>query len=424
MGFFIVALFFFLFLIGFPVVLSIIIPVLVYVFWSGVPLELVTQRMHYSLDSYPLIAVPIFIFVGNLMNSSGITRRIFRFADTLVGRLPGGLAQVNIFASLIFSGMSGAALADVGGLGQIEIQAMKEKGFSTSFAAAVTIASATVGPIFPPSIPLVIYGSVASVSVVKLLLGGILPAILAVITMMIMTAILSKLRNFPRAERWPTLKEVWRDLLPALPALLTPLLLISGMLSGYFTPTEAASVTVFYVFLISGVVYRELDWTQVWNALVETVKATSTILIIVAAASLFGWILAIEQIPQLFSSFILSITQNPLLLLLLLNIILFIVGMFLDSTTATLLLVPIVVPPLVKSGVDPIHLGLVFIFNIMIGLITPPMGLSLFLVSEISKVPMKSIIKDVLPYMIPLVVTLFMITYIPGIVLFIPSLLK
>ncbi len=424
MGFFIVALFFFLFLLGFPVVLSIIIPVLVYVFWSGVPLELVTQRMHYSLDSYPLIAVPIFIFVGNLMNSSGITRRIFQFADTLVGRLPGGLAQVNIFASLIFSGMSGAALADVGGLGQIEIQAMKEKGFSTSFAAAVTIASATVGPIFPPSIPLVIYGSVASVSVVKLLLGGILPAILAVITMMIMTAILSKIRNFPRAERWPTLREVWRDLLPALPALLTPLLLIAGMLSGYFTPTEAASVTVFYVFLISGVIYRELNWAQVWNALVETVKATSTILIIVAAASLFGWILAIERIPQLFSSFILSITQNPLLLLLLLNLILFIVGMFLDSTTATLLLVPIVVPPLVRSGVDPIHLGLVFIFNIMIGLITPPMGLSLFLVSEIAKVPMKSVIKDVLPYMIPLVVTLFMITYIPGIVLFIPSLLK
>lgn len=424
MGFLIVGLFFFLFLIGFPVVLAIIFPVLLYVIWSGVPLELITQRMHYSLDSYPLIAVPIFIFVGNLMNSSGITSRIFKFADTLVGRLPGGLAQVNIFASLIFSGMSGAALADVGGLGQIEIQAMKEKGFSTPFAAAVTVASATVGPIFPPSIPLVIYGSVASVSVVKLLMGGILPALLAVCSMMVMTALLSKIHNFPRADRWPTGKEILDSFFPALPALLTPLLLITGMLTGFFTPTEAASVTAFYVFLISGVIYRELTWLHIKNALIETVKATSTILIIVAAASLFGWILAIEQIPQLFSSFILSITKNPLLLLLLLNLILFLVGMFLDSTTATLLLVPIVVPPLVRSGVDPIHLGLVFIFNIMIGLVTPPMGLSLFLVSEIAKVPMKSVIKNVIPYLIPLIVTLFMITYIPGIVLFIPSLLK
>jgi len=424
MGFLIVALFFLLFLMGFPVILSIVIPVLLYVFSRGLPLELITQRMHYALDSYPLIAVPIFIFVGNLMNCSGITKRIFKFADTLVGRLPGGLAQVNIFASLIFSGMSGAALADVGGLGQIEIQAMKEKGFSTSFAAAVTVASATVGPIFPPSIPLVIYGSVASVSVVKLLLAGIFPALLAVATMMIMTAILSKIRNLPRAERWPTFKEITRDFFPALPALLTPILLIGGMLSGYFTPTEAASVTAFYVLLISNFVYRELSWNHIWNSLIETVKSTSTILIIVAGASLFGWILAIERIPQLFSSFILSITQNPWVLLLLLNLILFIVGMFLDSTTATLLLVPIVVPPLVRSGVDPIHLGLVFIFNIMIGLITPPMGLSLFLVTEISKVPMKSVMKEVVPYLIPLVVTLFMITYIPGIVLFIPSLLK
>ncbi len=424
MGFLLVGLFFILFITGFPVILAIMIPALIYVGVSGVPLSFVTQRMHYALDSYPLIAVPVFIFVGSLMNSAGITKKIFKFADTLVGRLPGGLAQVNIFASLIFAGMSGAALADVGGLGQIEIQAMKEKGFSSSFAAAVTVASATVGPIFPPSIPLVIYGSIAGESVVKLLLGGILPAILAVIAMMIMTAVLSKKYQFPRAERWPNFKEIVRDFFPALPALLCPLLLIAGMLSGLFTPTEAASITVVYVLCISYFFYKELNWIHIKNALIDTVKSTSTILIIVSAASLFGWIMAVEQIPQLFSSFLLSISTNPIILLLILNIILLIVGMFLDSTTATLLLVPIVVPPMVNAGVDPVHLGLVFIFNIMIGLITPPMGLSLFLVCDIAKVPMKSVIKDCLPYFIPLLGTLLIITYVPQVVLWIPNMLK
>ncbi len=424
MGVLIVTLFFILFVIGFPVVLAIAIPALIYVFVNGVTIDMVAQRMHYSLDSYPLIAVPVFIFVGNLMNSSGITSRIFKFADTLVGRLPGGLAQVNIFASLIFSGMSGAALADVGGLGQIEIRAMKERGFTGSFASAVTCASATVGPIFPPSIPLVIYGSVASVSIVKLLLAGITPAILAVVTMMLMTGFISIVRGYPRAERWPTLREIVHDFLPAFPALMTPILLIFGMLSGLFTPTEAASVTVAYVLLISTVIYRELTWRHLMTAAFETVKSTSAILLIVAAASLFGWILAVEQIPQLFSETLLSISTNPYVLLLILNGILLVVGMFLDSTTATLLLVPIIVPPLVGAGIDPIHLGLVFIFNIMIGLVTPPMGLSLFMVSNIARVPIKDVMKAILPYFIPLIATLLIITYVPQFVLWIPNLLR
>jgi len=424
MGIAIVVLFFALFMLGFPVVLAIALPSLIYVFSEGIPLAMVAQRMHYALDSYPLIAVPVFIFVGNLMNSTGITNRIFKFADTLVGRLPGGLAQVNIFASLIFSGMSGAALADVGGLGQIEIRAMKEKGFSVPFASAVTVASATVGPIFPPSIPLVIYGSVAGVSVVKLLLGGILPALLAVAAMMVMTGILATARKYPRASRWPKLAEIVADFVPAFPALMTPALLIAGMLGGIFTPTEAASATVVYVFLIGTLVYRELNFAHVKTALFESVKSTSTILIIVSAASIFGWILAVEQIPPLFSSALLSISRNPIVLLFILNIILFVVGMFLDSTTATLLLVPIIVPPLVGAGVDPVHLGLIFIFNIMIGLVTPPMGLSLYMVSDIAKCPLKDVVRETIPYLAPLLATLFMITYIPRIVLFIPGLLK
>lgn len=424
MGLVMLGLFLGLFLFGFPVIVAIGIPSLMYIVAENIPLTLVAQRIQYALDSFPLIAVPVFIFVGNLMNSSGVTKRIFAFADTLVGRLPGGLAQVNIFASLIFSGMSGAALADVGGLGQIEISAMKERGFTPQFSAAITAASATVGPIFPPSIPLVIYASVASVSVVKLLIGGILPALLAVVMLMLMTVVLAKLGNFPRAERWPTGRELLRDFLPALPALLTPILLIFGMLSGYFTATEAASATVAYVVLISAVIYRELTWTHFWNAAIETVKATSAILLIVAFASLFGWILAVEQIPQMLSRLLLTISRNPAVLLLILNGLLLIVGMFLDSTTATLLVVPIVVPPLVALGLDPVHIGLVFIFNIMLGLVTPPMGLSLFLISDIAKVPIKDVFVAILPYFVPLIATLLLITYVPQIVLFLPSLVR
>jgi tripartite ATP-independent transporter DctM subunit len=422
-GIAVIIIFLTLFVIGFPVAVSILLPSVWYILSQGLPIEMIAQRMQYSLDSYTLAAVPLFIFVGNLMNSSGITTRMFTFADRLVGRLPGGLAQVNIFASLIFAGMSGAALADVGGLGQIEIKAMEEKGFRKDFAAAVTVASATVGPIFPPSVPLVIYGSIAGVSVIKLLLSGIIPAIIAVVLMMLLTGFLAIKRGYPRAERWPTIKEISSSFLPALPALLTPIILIIGMLTGIFTPTEASALTVLYVFLISAF-YRELTWKSIISALLETIKSTASVLIIVAAASLFGWILAVEQVPQMFSSLLLSISDNPLVLLLILNLMLSVVGTMLDSTTAILLLVPIIIPPLIGVGVDPIHLGIIFVFNIMVGLVTPPMGLSLFMVSKVAKVPINMVIKQVAPYYIPLVFTLIIVTYVPGLVLWLPNLLK
>ena len=423
MGVTVVILFLVLFLLGFPVVASILIPCVGYIVLQGLPIEMVAQRVNYALNSYVLSAVPLFILVGNLMNTSGVTTRMFNFADKAVGRIPGGLAQVNVFASLIFAGMSGAALADVGGLGQIEIKAMKEKGFSVPFSSAVTVASATIGPIFPPSIPFVVYGSVAGVSIIKLLLSGIVPAILMTIAMMILTAVIALKRKYPRAERWPTFKELWDAFLPAFPALFTPVVLIYGMLSGVFTPTEGAAITVCYVLIVS-LFYRELTLKGVLDALVETIKSTCSVLIIVGAASLFGWILAVEQIPQQFSTLLLSISTNPLVLLAILNLILLFVGMFLDSTTATLLLVPIVIPPLVGAGIDPIHLGLVFIFNIMIGLVTPPMGLSLFMVSKIANITIKEVVKEVVWYYIPLIITLIIVTYVPALVLWIPNMVK
>jgi tripartite ATP-independent transporter DctM subunit len=421
-GYAVVAAFVALFILGFPVVLAIGIPSIVYILAKGLPLDLVAQRTLYALDSFPLVAVPVFLFVGSVMNSAGISRYIYRFADTAAGRLPGGLAQVNIFGSLIFAGMSGSALADIGGIGRIEIDAMKSKGFSTPFAAAVTSSSAIVGPIFPPSIPLIIYGTVTGVSVIQLLLGGILPGLLCVAMLMLMTGWLAVRRNYPRADRWPTPAELWRDFKPAFPAIAAPLILIGGMLMGFFTPTEIASVTVAYAILISTLFYRELTWRGVLAAGYETLRASAGILLIVAVAALFGWILSVEQVPQHLTKLMLSISTNPYVLLLIVNALLLVVGMFLDSTTAILVIAPIIAKPLVAAGVDPVHLGMVVVFNLMIGLLTPPMGLALYLVADIAKVTMKDVLKEMMPYYVPLAITLLLITYVPSLTTWIPRL--
>ena len=424
MGLAIIIAFLALFMLGFPVVYAILLPAIAYVLIEGMPLGLLAQRVTYALDSFPLVAVPIFIFVGNLMNLAGITERIFRFADALVGRIPGGLAQVNIFSSLIFSGMSGAALADVGGLGKIEIEAMKSRGFAAPFSAAVTAASAVVGPIFPPSIPLIVYGSITSVSIIQLLVAGIVPAIICIVLLMITAAVIALVRDMPRAERWPTARELGSTFVPALPALLAPILMISGMMAGLFTPTEAAAVTAAYVLVVSGLVYRELTFSHLWHATLLTFRATSAILMIVAVASLFGWILAVEQIPQDFSRFILQFSTDPVVLLLIANVIFFVAGMFLDSTTATLLVVPVIAPPLVMAGIDPVHLGIVVIFNLMLGLLTPPMGLSLFLVSQIAQISLRQLLRALVPFYVPLVVTLGIITFADDLVLWLPKMLR
>jgi tripartite ATP-independent transporter DctM subunit len=355
------------------------------------------------------------------MNCSGISHYIYKFADTAVGRLPGGLAQVNIFGSLVFSGISGSALADIGGLGRIEIDAMREKGFHVPFACAVTCSSAIIGPIFPPSIPLIIYGTVTGASVLQLLLGGILPGLLCTVMLMLMAAWLAKKRNYPRAQRWPSMQEFWSDMWPAMPALAAPVLLTVGMLVGWFTPTEVASVTVAYTLLIGILYYKKLTLEGLRLAAFETIRATSGILLIVSIAALFGWILSVEQIPQQITAVMLSISKDPFVLLMIVNVMLIVVGMFLDSTTAILVIAPIIAKPLMAAGVDPVHLGMVVVFNLMIGLVTPPMGLSLYLVSDIAKVKMRDVLKEMLPFYIPLVGTLLLITYVPWITTSIPK---
>jgi tripartite ATP-independent transporter DctM subunit len=290
------------------------------------------------------------------------------------------------------------------------------------FAAAVTSSSAIVGPIFPPSIPLIIYGTVTGVSVIQLLLGGIVPGLICVAMLMLMTGWLAVRRGYPRAGRWPTFAELWRDFKPAFPAILAPLILIGGMLAGFFTPTEIAAVTVAYAILISTLYYRELTWPGLLSAAYESIRASAGILLIVAVAALFGWILSVEQVPQKLTGVLLSISTDPYVLLLLVNVLLLLVGMFLDSTTAILVIAPIIAKPLVAAGVDPVHLGMVVVFNLMIGLLTPPMGLALFLVADIAKVTMKAVLREMVPYYVPLVVTLLLITYIPELTTWIPRL--
>jgi tripartite ATP-independent transporter DctM subunit len=419
-GYIVIGSFLALFLLGFPVVLAIGLPCLAYLFINGIPVDLVAQRMLYSLDSFPLIAVPVFLFVGSVMNCSGISHYIYQFANTAVGRLPGGLAQVNIFGSLVFSGISGSALADIGGLGRIEIDAMRKKGFNVPFACAVTSSSAIIGPIFPPSIPLIIYGTVTGASVLQLLLGGILPGLICTAMLMGTAAWLAKRRNYPRAERWPTYKEFLTDMWPAIPALAAPVILTAGMLGGWFTPTEVASVTVAYTVLIGTFYYKKLTLNGLRIAAFETIRATSGILIIVSVAALFGWILSVEQIPQQITAAMLSFSKDPYVLLFIVNVMLLIVGMFLDSTTAILVIAPIIAKPLMAAGVDPVHLGMVVVFNLMIGLVTPPMGLSLYLVADIAKVKMRDVLKEMLPFYVPLVGTLVLITYVPWITTVIP----
>lgn len=419
-GYIVIASFLTLFLLGFPVVLAIGLPCLAYLFINGIPVDLVAQRMLYSLDSFPLIAVPVFLFVGSVMNCSGISHYIYQFANTAVGRLPGGLAQVNIFGSLVFSGISGSALADIGGLGRIEIDAMRQKGFNVPFACAVTSSSAIIGPIFPPSIPLIIYGTVTGASVLQLLLGGILPGLICTAMLMGTAAWLARRRNYPRAERWPTAKEFLADMWPAIPALAAPVLLTAGMLGGWFTPTEVASVTVAYTVFIGFFYYKKLTLDGLRIAAFETIRATSGILIIVSVAALFGWILSVELIPQQITTAMLSVSKDPYVLLLIVNVMLLIVGMFLDSTTAILVIAPIIAKPLMAAGVDPVHLGMVVVFNLMIGLVTPPMGLSLYLVADIAKVKMRDVLKEMLPFYVPLVGTLILITYVPWITTVIP----
>ncbi len=407
---------------GVPVAVCLGLSSAITILIHDLPVSVLVQRSVNALDSSTLLAVPLFIFAAALLSATGVTNHLFELMRMLVGRMRGGVAQVNVLVSLIFSGMSGAALADIGALGGIQIRMMAEQGYSKRFAAGITIAAATIGPIFPPSIPLIIFATAAETSAVRALLAGVVPALVVTAALMIQIAVMARLRDLPRDTVRPSLPQISRKFAISLPALLAPVLMIGGLLSGYFGPTEVAGVVVAYSVLIGIVIYRSLTTGRFWTAAVETVEATANILFVVATAALFAWVLTIGRVPAVAGEWLLGVSTNPLVLLLILNVVLLIAGMFLESIAAILIIAPIVAPTLLLAGVPPEQLGVVFVLNLMIGLLTPPVGMSLYMVSVITKMDMGEVVRGVLPFYIPLFVALGVVTLFPGISTWLPEL--
>lgn len=390
-------------------------------FFSDIPIIVMVQRMVIGIDSFVLLAIPLFILTGKLMNAGGITDRLFSFARGLVGHVRGGLGQANIIASMIFSGMSGSAVADAGGLGTIEIKAMTDQGYPKEFSGAITIASSVIGPVIPPSIPMVLYGALAEVSVGRLFMGGIIPGILVGISLMILVYTMSIKRNYPRDKRI-SFKEFLIRFEEAFLPTLTPVIILGGIISGIFTPTEAAAVAAVYAFALSFFVYRTLKIKNIPKILLDTMITTAIVTFIISNASSFSYLLLLGDISGKLVNALTAITMNRYVMLLILNIVLLFFGCVMEAGVALILLVPILVPLLNIVGIDLVHFGVVITLNLMIGVATPPIGMSLFVVSQISNMKVEDLMRSILPFLIPPIIVLFLITYIPILVTWIPNL--
>ncbi|WP_341922308.1 TRAP transporter large permease [Polaromonas sp. YR568] len=449
---------------GIPVAIAMAGSALIYIWWTGtLPAFVVIHRMVSGIDSFPLLAVPFFILAGNLMNNAGITNRIYNYALALVGWLKGGLGHVNVVGSVVFAGMSGTAIADAAGLGTIEIKAMTDHGYSKEFAVGVTAASATLGPIIPPSLPFVIYGMMANVSVGALFLAGILPGILMAVLMMLTVAYFAHKNGWgadikfewPRVIKalvetlvvagWPMALwllitkagfppqiTVFAGLIVLFAAdkffnfqavlpIMTPVLLIGGMTTGIFTPTEGAIAACLWAMVLGLAWYRTLNWKMFVKVCLDTVETTATVLFIVAAASIFGWMLTATGVTAAISEWVLGFTKEPWVFLLLANLLMLFVGCFLEPTAAITILVPILVPICQQLGIDLVHFGLVMVLNLMIGLLHPPMGMVLFVLARVAKLSVERTTIAILPWLVPLLGSLIVITYFPKLVLWLPK---
>jgi tripartite ATP-independent transporter DctM subunit len=383
------------------------------------PFPAITRMAMGVGDSFPLMAVPFFILAGAIMNTGGITTRIFEFADKLCGHITGGLGHANILASIIFSGMSGTAIADTGGLGAIELKAMKDAGYDDDFSLAITGASSIIGPIIPPSVPAVVFGVIGEVSIGRLFIGGVIPGLIMGLAMAIFVYFQSKRRGYPKKKR-ATIRELAASTRKSFFALLTPVVIIGGILAGVITPTEAAILAVVYSLILS-VAYGDFKRKHLISVLRETVNGTVSVMLIVSCASLFGYILASEQIPQKMTTFFMATLPNKYAALLVINILLLVAGTFMETISAITILTPVLIPVAAGFGVDPVHFGIIMILNLMIGLMTPPVGMVLYVLSGVSKVPFEQIVKAIWPYIIVLTIVLLILTYVPQIVLFLPN---
>ncbi|NCC13257.1 MAG: TRAP transporter large permease [Spirochaetia bacterium] len=406
-------------LIGVPISISIGASAILGCLNLGYPLMVIGQKMVSGIDSFLLIAIPLFILAGNLMNAGKITEKIFDFAKRLVGWIPGGLGHANIVASLIFAGMSGSAAADAGGLGTIEMEAMTTNGYDEDFSAAVTAASTVIGPIFPPSIPLIIYGSVASVSVSQLFMGGVVPGLLMAFALMVMVFLFAIKRSYQRIGF--SMRLLIKQFFASILSIITPLIILSGFTLGLFTPTEASSVAVGYALIIAIAVYRSLDWKTFKQCLLESAITSANTLFIIGTSMLFSYVLIKEGVSTQMATFILGISDNPYLILLVINVLLLILGMFMEPGAILTLMLPVLLPIVKALGIDLVHFGVVMVLNLMIGQVTPPFGVCLFIIADVSKISLNRMYRAILPFLIPLVVVLFLCTYVPQLVTWLPS---
>jgi len=407
-----------------PIAIALFLSSLFFLLSKGMNLTIIPQTMIEGVNSYTLLAVPLYIFVGELMNSTGITNRIFSFALALMGHVRGGLGHVNVLGSMIFAGISGSATADAAGLGRVEIKAMEEAGYRTEFAAAITAASSIIGPIIPPSIHMVIYGAIADVSVASLFLGGFVPGVLMGVSLMVMIYFMARTgREVCPVHKRPPLKEIFRSFRKALFPILAPVIIVGSIIFGIGTPTESGAIAVMYV-VILGLIYRELTIKNIMGALERTVSSSIVIMFILATSRAFAWSLTIERVTDSIVELIFAFTGNKFVILLLINVVLLILGCFETATANLVIVTPILVAVAQQIGMDLVHLGVMVVFNLVIGIITPPVGTSLYIVADITKLPFETVAKETLKYLPPLLVVLALITYWPQLVLFVPNLFR
>ncbi|HOA15485.1 MAG TPA: TRAP transporter large permease [Bacillota bacterium] len=414
--------FFITMLAGIPVGFGLGIGSLVTLLVKGYSLSTIAARMFTGVDNFPIMAIPFFCIAGDLMSETGITQRLVKFADTLVGHIRGGLGHVNVVAECFFSGITGSAIADASALGSMLIPSMVEKGFDVGFSAAVVASASVIGPIIPPSIPFVVYGLITGVSVGGLFMAGMVPGIVLAIGLMIVIYIISIRRGYPANSRRATVKEVLVATYKALVALAMPMIILGGIMAGIFTATEASAVAVMYALFIGFVVFRNLDIKKIPRLLINSSRTMGIVFLVMATANIFNWLMAIEQVPQKVALALTSQVTSPALLLLIINAVLLVLGCFMEGTAAMILTVPIILEIMKGSGVHPIMLGIIVVLNLMIGLITPPLGLSLYVSCSMAKISLDRISKQIWPFVLVEVIVLLLVTYIEPISMWLPRL--
>lgn len=411
---------FLLFLLGVPISFALGLVSLGALSYQDFNLLIVIQRMFGGVDSIALIAIPLFMLSGELMFRGGMSKRLVDFADTLLGHFPSGLAMVSILACMFFAAITGSAIAATAAIGGIMIPLMKEKGYDYTFSAPLLACGGSIGPIIPPSIPLLVYGTLANVSVGALFIGGIIPGILMGIGLMIYCYIIGKKRHYVGREKAASFHEILSTGKDTVLALFMPIIIIGGIMSGIFTPTESGAVAVFYSLVVSVFIYHEMDWKTFWEALVNSAKSSGQVLVVVACASLFTWVITVNQVPQSVTAFLQQAIHNKYILLLVINIILLIAGTFIDTTSAIVIFAPLFIPLVKAMGIDLIHFGMIIAVNLTIGMCTPPLGVCLFVSGSIAKISLKEQMHDLVPMLGVLLVVLLLVTYVPELTLFLP----